>query len=81
MRPYCTPRDCMGYGDLLACDGCRLEAACNAMGIALCIAGLAAQLFELESERTIDESPTTGALWDAFSACIAAHDFGHTEDT
>lgn len=42
-RPYCTPRDCMGYGDLLACDGCRLEAACNAMGIALALAGLCAE--------------------------------------
>jgi len=53
-RPYCTSRLCnTAYEG--TCDGCRLEAACNAMGIALCIVGLAAMFVRAWSGVKVTE--------------------------
>ena len=42
-RPYCDLQVACDNDGLILCDGCRLEAACNAMGIALALAGLCAE--------------------------------------
>ena len=54
MRPYCTSRNwCADYATI--CDGCRLEAACNAMGIGLALAGLAAMFVRAWSGVKVTE--------------------------
>jgi len=64
MRPYCTgvartfpahSRPCDNDGGPVHCDGCRLEAACNAMGIGLALAGLAAMFVRAWSGVKVTE--------------------------
>lgn len=63
MRPYCTSRLCnTAYEG--TCDGCRLEAACNAMAIGLAMAGAMAA-YVLHVADTAD-TPEETARW-----CIA----------
>ena len=54
-RPYCDLQVACDNDGLILCDGCRLEAACNAMGIALCIVGLAAMFVRAWSGVKVTE--------------------------
>lgn len=85
-RPYCT-HPYFYCNEQPTCDGCRLEAACNAMAIGLCIAGLAAMLVETWRGVAVSERYACGVLATRAGIApadggltIAAHDFGHTED-